>query len=117
MDIISSDYIKLEEEDVIFERFICGDCGHSASSEDDLNQHRVSQHLLKAVFGFIEENVSPGGNLQCDECDYSSDNKLLLKNHVASVHKNVCRYSCSLCECKSYYQLKFSDDKLQLRQH
>ena len=133
---VSSGHFDLEEDDVIIEGFICGECGYSTSSEDDLNQHKVSQHVFTAVFGFLEKNSSPaiktqssmktigvkpckirsaknsikkrprkfkGGKLKCDECDYSTENKQLLKNHVASVHKNIRHYRCSLCDYKSFY--------------
>ena len=128
MEVISGNS-EPEEEDVIIEGLICGECGYSTLSEVDLNQHKVSQHVFKAMFGFIEENLSPviktrsgsvkkrprkskGGKLKCDECDYSSENKQLLKNHVASVHKNIRHYRCSLCDYKSFYNqsVKFHID-------
>ena len=58
MEVISGNS-EPEEEDVIIEGLICGECGYSTLSEDDLNQHKVSQHIFKAMFGFIEENLSP----------------------------------------------------------
>ena len=53
---LTSDSSELKEEDII-ELFTCGECDYSASSENDLQQHKVSQHVFKAMFGFIEKNV------------------------------------------------------------
>ena len=42
-----------------------------------------------------------GGKFQCTECDYSSDRKLSLNDHVGCVHNGVVNYQCSLCEYRS----------------
>ena len=99
------------------EGFTYGDCGYSASSENDLNKHVVSQHVFGVVFGFIEDNnwrknlkivASPGnktqlvkeGIFQCEECYFSSTSKRKrsLKTQVNSIHEGVCRFSCNVCQ-------------------
>ena len=52
---------NLKDEEVIIECFKCGECGYSASSEDDLNQHRFNQHIFTTAFGFIEAENDKGG--------------------------------------------------------
>ena len=133
MDKTSSAFSDLKDEEVIIECFKCGECGYSAFSEDDLNQHQVSQHVFTAVFGFIEDDngevdskklCTANNNkkevekevtvenapkkkpreFSCVECDFSSNSKQTLKNHVASIHEGIVRFQCSECDYKNYHK-------------
>ena len=131
-----------DDDVIIIDGFICGDCGYSASSENDLNQHNVSQHVFTAVFGFIEENnkkeelqtvkkcrssrkiLKPVNNINnkypCNECDYQAKQRGNLQAHIRSKHEGI-RYNCNQCDyqattqghLQSHIEAKHSNNILQ----
>ena len=46
--------------------------------------------------------------LQCEYCDYKSDNKPHLKDHVNSIHLGIKQFRCGVCnfECASKGSMK-----------
>ena len=100
---LTSDYFKEEKKEVIIDCFKCGECGYSASSEDDLKQHRFNQHIFTAVFGFIEadndegdlKKLSSANNTQNKE---GKDNELFAETVPKRIPK---KFSCDECNFSS----------------
>ena len=41
---------------------------------------------------------------KCETCEFKSNSRQSLKNHVSAIHEKIHRYSCSLCDKKSYFK-------------
>ena len=53
------DYVKKDEEEIIFDSLGCSVCSSKFSSEVELKNHLASEHIFSSLFGFIgdsEEN-------------------------------------------------------------
>ena len=47
-----------KEKDIIVAGFVCGDCSYSASSVDELTNHRASAaHVFTSLFSFLEKET------------------------------------------------------------
>ena len=97
----------------------CGECPLKFESQDALEKHHVDTHVFHSVFSFIEssneeheecdvEGVAiklQSHKFQCEECHFCSNSELNLRNHIFdNVHRNVLRFSCNVCDFKSFYK-------------
>ena len=109
----------MKENSELSQSLQCGECPLKFESQDGLEKHHVDTHVFPSVFSFIEssneehEECDGDGvalklqsqNFQCGECHFSSDTELNLRNHIIdNVHRNVLRFSCNVCDFKSFYK-------------
>lgn len=80
--------------------YLCEDCGKSYRSSDGLTYHKALDHA--------SSNPSDGcGNVQCQECDKSFPNEVLLKAHLKNSHQRAkSTYTCSICTPPATFQRK-----------
>ena len=45
----------------------------------------------------------------CEECQYESSNKTILKDHIIAIHENLKPYLCDKCEFKSATKIGLKD--------
>lgn len=71
--------------------FICDMCGSNCSKIDTFRNHIRKFHLKRHRV-----------KMYCDLCPKSFDQKSLIATHLLKDHLKIWRYSCKLCEYKSY---------------
>ena len=106
-------------------KYPCKLCDHLASSPGNLKKHTqiahekikypcnqcdyqaTKSHLqrhIQSLHEKIKYKSEKEGKNKCTECLYSTDNKSLFRNHVSSVHQGIVRFTCDLCDYKSYHK-------------
>ena len=124
------DYVKKDEEEIIFDSLGCSVCSSKFSSEVELKNHLASEHIFSSLFGFIgdseENNINNKnsamkryrglkkhrkpkkfvncGSEKCNECDYSTNFPYNLKKHKESIHQKLLKFICNLCDYRSYFK-------------
>ena len=104
-------------------KYKCSECEYKSHHKNLVNHHLKKMHKrgLKRIIGMdcemcedgeVHENCSfeigKDSLLKCVECDYGTHKKILLENHIKSIHDKVVRYSCSICDMKHFskYQVQ-----------
>ena len=102
--------------------FRCSSCSHETYLKKVLRLHIKSKHknescrLIKIGCSPCETNQShefcekrwtakkwkTDRKYSCDECEYTSDQKHNVKNHMETVHLNLKRFRCSACVHTTY---------------
>ena len=121
-------------------RYLCGGCDYKSFDRDELTVHMENVHLNEDVrvigigckpcedgevhpkCDFDKKytlNQSLGAlkdplQFSCDACDHKSSKSRYMQIHISAVHLNEVKYSCNICNYKSFY---FVNGKKHLRTH
>ena len=109
--------------------YSCGGCDFKFFDRDGLKEHIENMHLNEDVRmigigckscedGELHQNCDfdkkttldqklgdfkDPPQLSCDACDYKSSKRRKMQDHILAVHLRTVRYSCNLCNYKSFY--------------
>ena len=103
-------------------KFGCNLCSYKSYYKHCVKQHQNNNHTDEEVFKLLRldclncaENIdhlciaknkisTKPKKFKCEDCMFSTSDKMYLKDHTRSEHEGVVRNSCSLCDYKSYYK-------------
>ena len=72
-------------------------CKIGCSLCDSLKDHNTCNSLGKI------QKTKEKKPFQCEECHFSSDSEASLNRHIDNIHKKYLRFSCKICDFKSFY--------------
>ena len=99
-------------------KFSCNICEFKHFKEENVKCHIEAEHVNSEKVRTLrigcelcesdsdhQECPLPKSNKhKCNECDYSSNYKTVLRKHTDNVHKKIVRFSCNLCDYKHFYK-------------
>ena len=97
--------------------------GHcDKSSKEKCPPKKVKLHDKKKILGIKRKKAKSENKAQldgkpfsCEECGISTKSLINLKAHIDTVHNGVVRFSCSICDFKSYS--RFNVERHQSVEH